>query len=48
MTTEKDLTRLDGAAWPVPLVAAPLEVDIEPASAFRDWLLAALREDAGR
>jgi tetraacyldisaccharide 4'-kinase len=47
VTTEKDAARLPPQPSPDPPIAAvPLEVAVEPASAFRHWLLAAI--DAAR
>ena len=43
VTTEKDLVRLlPFRPFPLPVVAAPLEFVIEPASEFRAWLLGRL------
>lgn len=45
-TTEKDAARLDGAVAPMPIVAVPLSVSVEPAEEFHAWLAAGL--EAGR
>jgi tetraacyldisaccharide 4'-kinase len=40
LTTDKDAVRLGGCEIDgVPIAAVPLEVGVEPADAFRDWLL---------
>jgi tetraacyldisaccharide 4'-kinase len=45
LTTAKDATRLLAhRPLPVPMAAVPLRVRVEPAGAFRDWLLARLAE----
>jgi tetraacyldisaccharide 4'-kinase len=45
LTTEKDAERLlPWRPFPVPIAAVPLEVSIEPADAFRSWLLDRIRE----
>jgi len=45
VTTTKDAIRLEAfQIWPVPLVAIPLEVSVEPADEFRSWLLGRLAE----
>jgi tetraacyldisaccharide 4'-kinase len=44
LTTEKDAVRLEPFGdLPVPLVAVPLVVGIQPADRFREWLLARIR-----
>lgn len=44
LTTDKDAVRLRLLRpLPVPVFAAPLEVEVEPAEAFRSWLLQAVR-----
>jgi tetraacyldisaccharide 4'-kinase len=44
VTTEKDLVRLlPFRPFPMPVAYLPLAVSIEPAAAFEDWLLAAVR-----
>ena len=49
VTTSKDAIRLEAfAEWSVPLVEMPLEVSVEPADAFRAWLLQALASVAAR
>ena len=50
VTTSKDAIRLEALVpWPVPMVEMPLEVSVEPAEAFRAWLLESLRHnDDGR
>jgi tetraacyldisaccharide 4'-kinase len=43
VTTEKDLMRLlPWRPFPIPVTAIPLDFEIEPAAAFRDWLRARL------
>jgi tetraacyldisaccharide 4'-kinase len=45
LTTAKDAVRLLALRpLPVPIAAVPLEVSIEPAAEFREWLLTELRE----
>jgi tetraacyldisaccharide 4'-kinase len=45
LTTAKDAMRLLAMRpLPVPMAFVPLDVTIEPAAAFRDWLFARLRE----
>jgi tetraacyldisaccharide 4'-kinase len=45
LTTEKDATRLlPRRPLPVPIAAVPLDVQVEDARAFREWLFARLRE----
>jgi tetraacyldisaccharide 4'-kinase len=45
LTTEKDAIRLlPLRPLPVPVAAVPLEVTVEPADRFRDWLVARLAE----
>ena len=50
VTTSKDMVKLASLGpWPVPLVEMPLEVSVEPAAEFREWLLASVRSaEAGR
>ena len=44
LTTEKDAVRLDACdLGDLPIASVPLVTGIEPASAFRDWLLAKIR-----
>jgi tetraacyldisaccharide 4'-kinase len=44
LTTEKDAMRLAAAELgDLPIAAVPLHVGVEPADAFRDWLVARLR-----
>lgn len=44
LTTEKDAVRLERCDLSsVPIAAVPLVVGIEPADAFREWLMARLR-----
>ena len=44
LTTEKDAVRLDACdLGDLPIASVPLVTGIEPASAFRDWLLARIR-----
>jgi tetraacyldisaccharide 4'-kinase len=45
LTTEKDAVRLLRLRpLPVPIASVPLEVEITPAAAFRDWLVTRVRE----
>jgi hypothetical protein len=47
VTTTKDAVRLEASGpWPVPLIDVPLIVEVEPAAAFREWVLT--RVDAAR
>lgn len=40
LTTSKDAIRLEPLGpWPMPIAAVPLSVTIEPAEAFREWLI---------
>jgi tetraacyldisaccharide-1-P 4'-kinase len=44
LTTEKDAVRLEACDLTgLPFAAVPLLVGIEPADAFRDWLLGRIR-----
>jgi tetraacyldisaccharide 4'-kinase len=48
LTTEKDAVRLEPCDLTgLPMAAVPLHVRIEPADAFRDWLLERIRRSAG-
>ena len=43
VATSKDMVKLSGRGpWPVPLIELPLEVSVEPADQFREWLLESL------
>lgn len=45
VTTSKDVLKLSALGpWPVPLVEVPLDVRVEPADAFREWLLQSLAD----
>lgn len=43
LVTSKDMVKLSRLGpWPVPLVEMPLEVSVDPAEKFREWLLTAV------
>lgn len=46
VTTSKDAIRFEALGpWPVPMMEMPLDVSVEPAEAFREWLLESLRHN---
>ena len=45
VTTSKDVLKLSALGpWPVPIVEVPLDVRVEPADGFREWLLQSLAD----